>query len=669
MHSGRALAWVQQQNARSDSALRTDPRYGADRRRLLQMLNAPDRIPLGSLQAQWVFNFWQDAAHPRGVWRRTTVSNYAQQPTHWQTLLDLDELDQRMHRNWVWEGASCAPSQRRCLVSLSPGGGDAVIVQEYDLLRQGFVLRGFSLPLAKSQATYLNDDTILFAGDFGRGTLTASSYPRIVKLWRRGQRLSDARTLFVGRVADVQAGPQVYHDALGDIGLVARATDFFNTDYYVLRADGSLLQLPLPPDAQLQGMTGGRLVATLQHDWHRGTDVIAAGSLIGFDLATYRAQGQAPAAQVLFTPGAHTMLDEVAAGRDGVYAAVYHDVTGAILQFTPTPSGWQQRRLSMPADGSISIVSVNDRGPEAYFSYESFLSAPTLYAFDGQGTPRAIRQQPERFSARGLSVHQYWVSSADGTRIPYFLIGPRALKSPVPTILYAYGGFQYSLTPWYWEDAHRPLDSGQIWLTHGGAIAVANIRGGGEFGPAWHDSALTVHRQRAFDDFEAVAADLIGRGYTDAAHLGILGASNGGLLVSSAMVQKPALFNAVVCQRPLIDMLRYTHYGAGASWVAEYGDPDDPRMAAYLRSYSPYENVRPDVHYPPVLFVTETSDDRVTPVFARMMAARMLAQGHAVLFDEAMEGGHGAGDTAAEEADYWALAYTFLAQHLGLTDP
>lgn len=662
----RALEWVRQENARTDAVLIRDPRYDTFRSRILSVANAQDRIAQGTADQHWIFNFWQDASHPRGVWRRTTVRDYAQRSPHWQTLLDLDELDQRMRRDWVWQGADCAPSLARCLISLSPGGGDAVIIQEYDVQRLRFMLRGFSLPLAKSTATYLDDDTILFASDFGPNSLTRSSYPRIVKLWRRGQRLSAARALFAARPEDVAAIPQVFHGPYGNIGLVLRQPDAFNTDYYVLRADMTLQQLPLPQDAQLQGVTRGLLIATLQRDWRRSTDQVPAGSLIAFDLLRYREQGNAPAATVLYRPGAHTTLDEVAAGQDAVYASVYHDVTGSIEEFRPAASGWQRHSLSLPQGGSTSIVSVNERGPQAYFLFESFLTPPTLYQYDGDAPPRAIRRQPARFPAGNLTTHQYWATSADGVQVPYFLIGPRRMFADTPTILYAYGGFQESLTPWYWDDPHRPLAAGLTWLAHGGAIAVANIRGGGEFGPAWHDAALTVHRQRAFDDFEAVAADLESRGVTTAAHLGIVGASNGGLLVSTAMVQRPTLFGAVVCQRPLIDMLRYTQYGAGASWIAEYGDPEDPRMADYLRRYSPYENVRADIRYPPVLFITETSDDRVTPVFARMMAAKMQAQGHRALFSEALEGGHGAGATHAEEADYWALSYVFLAQHLGL---
>jgi prolyl oligopeptidase len=362
------------------------------------------------------------------------------------------------------------------------------------------------------------------------------------------------------------------------------------------------------------------------------------------------------------------MIDDVQPGRDAVYASVYQDVKGSIREFRRVHGDWSAERLDLPAGGSIAIVSTNDFGPQAYFLYQSFVTPPTLYAYDGVTAPRPIKAQPARFDASSLSIAQYWVSSRDGTRVPYFLIRPKNVSGPLPTILYGYGGFQLSLTPWYWNDGHKPLDAGQTWLTRGGALAVANIRGGGEFGPAWHQTALKYHRQRAYDDFEAVAADIEHRGFATPEKLGIVGASNGGLLVSTVMVERPGLFGAVVCQRPLIDMLRYTHYGAGASWAGEYGDPSDQKMAAYIRRYSPYQNVEANVPYPPILFITETSDDRVTPVFARMMAAKMESQGHEVLFNEALEGGHGPGATHTEEAEYWALSYTFLARHLGLPD-
>lgn len=666
IHGATALAWVERQNAETDAALESGPLYAADRAKILSALNASDRIPAPTLDHQWVLDFWQGPGHVRGVWRRTTIADYANPSPHWQILLDLDRLDQDAHASWVWKGADCTPSFRRCLVRLSPGGGDAVVVREYDPATRRFIVGGFSLPTAKSAVSYLNDDEILFATDFGPGTLTPSSYPRIVKLWRRGEPLRDAKTVFTGRPSDMAVSPEVFRGPYGTVALIVRQPSFFKSDYYLVRPDGSTLEVPLPQDAEVQGVTAGQLIATLLNDWTVGGRRILRGSLIAFPVLELARTGEPQRVSVLYTPGAREMIDEVSAGRDAVYASIYQDAKGSIRAFRLSPRGWTGSRLDLPAGGSASIASTNDWGPQAYLTLESFLTPPTLYAYDGKTAPRAVKAERARFDAADLAVHQYWATSKDGTKVPYFFVGPRSAAGPVPTILYGYGGFQLSITPWYWNDGHRPLDAGQTWLTLGGAIAVANIRGGGEFGPAWHEAALKTHRQRAFDDFEAIAADIERRGLATPRELGIVGASNGGLLVATAMVERPGLFGAVVCQRPLTDMLRYTRFGAGASWIAEYGDPSDPRMAAYLRAYSPFQNVKPNVAYPPILFITETSDDRVTPVFARMMAAKMQAQGHDVLFSEEAEGGHGPGATHAEEAGYWALSYTFLAQKLGL---
>jgi len=666
IRGAHALAWVREQNARSDAVLKTDRWYVEDRNEILDVLNARDRIPEGMLEHGSVLDFWQDSEHVRGVWRRTSISDFAQRTPHWQTLLDVDALDARTHRDWVWKGADCTPSFDRCLLSLSPGGSDAVAVREYDPRARKFLDEGFSLPLAKSTVQYLDENTVLVATDFGPGTMTPSSYPRIVKLWRRGEPLSAAKTIFTARRGDMVASPSVFRGPYGAVALIERKPSFFKSDYYVVGPEGDTRALPLPEDAQVQGVTAGELLVTLQDDWHVEGRTIRAGSLIAFAVLDFARSGGRPRVAILYTPGAHGMIDQVAAGRDAVYAAVYEDVKGSIHEFRRAHGTWSDRRLELPADGSVTLVSTNDFGPQAYFLYQSFLVPPTLYAYDGSAAPHAIKAQPARFAPSGLAVEQRWVSSSDGVRIPYFLIRPKNASGPIPTILYGYGGFQLSLTPWYWNDGHKPLDAGQTWLARGGAIAVANIRGGGEFGPAWHQAALKYHRQRAYDDFEAVAADLEHRGLTTPRQLGIVGASNGGLLVTTVMVERPELFGAVVCQRPLIDMLRYTGFGAGASWIGEYGDPANPKMAAYIRRYSPYENVERSASYPPILFVTETSDDRVTPVFARMMAAKMQAQGHAVLFNEALEGGHGPGATHSEEADYWALSYAFLARHLGL---
>ena len=666
-HGRKALAWAAAQSGRSDLALESDPAYARDRSQILAVLNANTRIPQGTLDHGWVINFWQSANHVRGIWRRTTISDYARKTPHWQTLLDIDRLDKQLHKDWVWEGADCTPAFDRCLVSLSPGGGDAAETREYDPNTRSFVAGGFELPVAKGGAVYLNPDAVLVATDFGPGTMTPSSYPRIVKLWRRGEPLANAKTVFEARPDDMAVQPQVFRGPYGSVALITRSPSFFESDFYVVRSDGTTLKVPLPQDAQIQGVTRGQLIATLQDAWTVGGRTIAQGALVAYPVTAFARTGHAQPVSVLYIPGPHATIDAVAAGRDAVYASIYEDVTGSIHEFRPRRSGWNDTRLELPRGGSTAIVATNDWGPQATFTYQSFLAPPSLYAYGGSGSPARIKAQPTGFDARGITVRQYWASSKDGTKVPYFLVRPKQAKGALPTILYGYGGFQISLTPWYWNDGQL-VDAGQTWLTRGGAIAVANIRGGGEFGPAWHQAALKYHRQRAYDDFEAIAADIERRGLTTPRQLGIVGASNGGLLVSTVMVERPDLFAAVVCQRPLIDMLRYTHYGAGASWTGEFGDPADPRMAAYIRTYSPFQNVRRGATYPPVLFITETTDDRVTPVFARMMAAKMEAQGHDVLYNEALEGGHGPGSTHTEEAEYWALSYTFFAKKLGLKD-
>ncbi|HEY2070311.1 MAG TPA: prolyl oligopeptidase family serine peptidase [Rhizomicrobium sp.] len=662
IHGAKPLAWAKQQNDKTFARLRTDPEYRRDYNTILKVLDANDRIAEGQLDHGDVFNFWQDAHHVRGLWRKTTIADYRNADPHWQTLLDIDKLDADEHTPWVWQGADCAPGFTQCLLRLSPGGGDASAVREFDPNTGKFLTDGFTLAVAKSNATYVDKDTVLFATDFGPGSMTDSSYPRIVKIWHRGEPVSAAKTVFEVSKTDIAARPVVFRGPYGSIALVERGLSFFANEYSILRADGTMAKLPVPTSANLVDAIQGQLIFKLRDDWKEQS--FRQGSLIAFDVTEFAKSGKAKYA-VLFAPGERTTVEDVSAGRDAVYAAVFHNVTGSVHAFRPKADGtWSDETLDLPAGGSAGVVSANAWGPEAYFTYQSFLTPPTLYAYDGQGKPDAIKAEPARFDASNMTSEQFEATSADGTKVPYFLIRPKGAEGPLPTILYSYGGFELSLTPWYWNDGHRPLDAGGAWVAKGGAIAVANIRGGGEFGPAWHQAALKTNRQRAFDDFEAVASDLKQRGV--AAKIGSVGASNGGVLVTATMTQRPDLFSAVIAQRPLVDMLRYTKYGAGASWVEEYGDPADPAMRAAILKYSAYENLKPGVKYPPIFFITETSDDRVTPIFARMMAAKMQSEGKTVLFYESPEGGHGPGATHAEEAEMWALSYVYFAQELGL---
>ena len=665
VHGAKPLEWVRAQNAKSMAVLQADPDYQKDYDSILKVMDATDRIPYGTLEHQFVFNFWQDAQHPKGVWRRTGLADYTRSAPQWDTLLDLDKLSADEHENWTWKGADCSPTLKRCLVNLSRGGGDAVVVREFDPAARAFVAEGFQLKEAKSAITWLDEDTVLFGTDFGPGSMTTSGYPRLVKVWKRGEPMDKARTLYEGKDTDVAVNGNVFHGPVARIALIQRDVSFFSSEYYLLAPDGATQPVPVPLGADLKGAQGNHLIFTLRDDWTPpGGAPIPKGSLIAWRVGGPGAHaGEAVA--VLFTPDAHGSIDEVVAGRDAVYASIYHDVTGSVHVFREAETGkWSDAEVKLPQGGSTHIVAANAWGPEAQFRFESYVAPTTLYNDAGDGKAVAIKSLPARFDASGLSTQQFFASSKDGTRIPYFVTRANNLTGPAPTVLYGYGGFEISETPSY------SPNFGMLWLTRGGVFVVANIRGGGEYGPAWHQAALLQNRQKAYDDFQAVAQDIVRRGITTPKQLGIMGGSNGGLLVSANMVERPELFGAVVCQVPLIDMIRYTQIGAGASWAAEYGDPAKPADRAWIMKYSPYQNVRAGIHYPPVFFVTATSDDRVTPVHARKMAALMEAQGHDVLFHENTDGGHAAAADHRQAAQMWALSFVYLKQKLaGASEP
>ena len=648
VHGQKPLDWVAQQNAASLGVLKADPRYQKNYDSVLAVLDATDRIPIGGLSHGFVYNFWQDAANPKGLWRRTTIADYQKAAPNWDVLLDIDALAGREKENWVFNGAECSPGEVRCLIRLSRGGGDAVVVREYDLKAKSLASDGFALPEAKSDTSYLDDDTVLFAT--AKDGETTSGYARIVKQWRRGEPMASAKILYEGEVGDVASAAATFHTKQGNIGLVIRAVSFFESDYFAVEKDG-VKQLALPRSADVKGFFDGAWIATLRQPFEKDGVSLPKGALVAF--------GAKP--QVIFAPSPRQSIESVGIGRDKIYAVITDNVIGAVHVFTHGAEKWSDEVLALPGQGSADIVSTNDFGPEAMFSFQNYLTPTTLYFDGGNDAPHPIKSLPARFDAANLSTEQFEAVSQDGTKIPYFVTRPKSLKGPAPTILYGYGGFEISLTPSY------SANFGRLWLSHGGIYVVANIRGGGEFGPAWHDAALKTKRQHAYDDFEAVAADLAHRGLTTPAQLGIMGGSNGGLLVSTVMVQRPELFGAVVCQVPLIDMIAYSHIGAGASWIGEYGDPAIPAERDYILTYSPYQNVRPGVSYPPVFFVTATSDDRVTPVHARKMAAKMMAQGHSVLFFENTDGGHAAAADHRQSAEMWGLSFVYLAQKLGLT--
>src|SRR5579871_304614 len=498
VHGAKALGWVKEQNEKSLAVLKADPRYQEHYNSILQVLDAQDRIPLGVLRHGFVFNFWQDANHPKGIWRRTSVADYARTAPSWEVLLDLDKLAADEKENWVWKGADCTPSLSRCLISLSRGGGDAVVIREFDLPKRAFVADGFRLAEAKSSATWLGEDSILFGTDFGKGSMTSSGYPRIVKLWYRGTPVEAAKQVFEGETSDVASQAVVVNDEGKRLAFITRAVGFFASRYFYLKPGGPLVPLPLPETSILQGVHHGQVLVSLRDDWKApdGTE-LPKGALFSFALEPLLSRGKLPPLAVLYLPDARASIEQVSAGRDAVYASIYENVTGSIYEFRfdKKTAAWRDQRLELPDGGSTHIISADDFGPDAQFTFESYLKPTTLYAEEGTNAPKEIKSLPARFDSSELESEQFEAVSKDGTRIPYFVVRSRSLKGPAPTVLYGYGGFEISLTPAY------SANFGRLWLTKGGVYVVANIRGGGEFGPAWHNAALRKTGRRPMTIF------------------------------------------------------------------------------------------------------------------------------------------------------------------------
>jgi prolyl oligopeptidase len=655
----RALAWVKAHDDKTLAELRADPRYARVDAEARAILLASDRIPSPALRGKWVYNFWQDAKSVRGVWRRATPEEYRKPEPRWETVLDLDALAAKEKENWVWKGADCLqPEAVRCLLTLSRGGKDASVVREYDADRKEFVPGGFELPEAKSDASWLDADDLFVGTDFGPGTLTRSGYPRVVKLWKRGTPLSAAKTVYEGSPSDVSVSAWVSRRPEGVLAMIERGLTFYASKRFVYGKDGALTPVPLPESAETRGAFDGRLLVSLRDAWFVNGSTIPAGTLLAWPVGR-----GADSIETVWTPDDSSSLQGVATLRHGLYLSILRNVQGALLRARRGDKGWSEELLPFPSGASLSVAAADDFSDLLLVSAESFLQPTAILAWEGEAKdprPEAWRGLPARFDATGLSSEQRWATSADGTKVPYFLI--RRASAPfdgtTPTILYGYGGFEISMDPYYLSTV------GRIWLSRGGAYALANIRGGGEFGPRWHAAALKEHRQRAFDDFEAVAADLSRIRETRPAKLAIQGGSNGGLLVSTVLTQRPDLFGAVVCEVPLTDMLRFNHLLAGDSWVGEYGNPDIPAEAAYLRRYSPYQNVRAKPRYPRTLVYTSTKDDRVHPGHARKFTARLEEAGQPVLYYENTEGGHSAAANLDQRAKRYAIEYTFLLRQL-----
>ncbi|WP_293827805.1 prolyl oligopeptidase family serine peptidase [uncultured Brevundimonas sp.] len=664
-----AMAFVAEENRKSLAVLTGDPRYETFRAEAEAILTATDRIPSPSFLGDGVGNFWQDAANPKGVWRRTTLDSYRTATPRWETLLDIDALSRAEGRDWVFKGADClAPDDARCLIMLSDGGKDAVVVREFDTASKRFVDGGFNLPEGKHRIEWLDRDTLLVATDFGAGTLTESGYPFIVKTLKRGQALAQATEVYRGDRGDGGYGvsPAVYRDKDGKVTavIITRPLDTFRSETWQL-VKGEAQKLNLPERVGISGVIDGRLVFSPHQAWRFDGQDYAAGSLLALPLGVLGETrldiliGRDSA--VVFQPTARQALQGVAVLSDAIVAAITDNVAGRLMQFRPGAPGWTASSIVVPDNLAVGLGDSSKSRGQVFVSTQGFLVPPTLSLADADAaTLTTLKSAPAKFDASRDVTEQFEATSTDGTKIPYFITRPRDMKldGSNPTIMLGYGGFQVSLNP-----AYKP-EMGKLWLERGGVFVQANIRGGGEFGPAWHQAALDGNRQRAFDDFAAVARDLERRGVTSPRRLGIYGRSNGGVLTSVSITQHPELFNAAVIESPLVDMLRYHELPAGASWIGEYGDPRIPEEAEWIAKYSAYQQLRPDVTYPRVYLTTNTRDDRVHPGHARKFAARLGDQGHDHLYYEDTAGGHSNDADPVANARRWARHYVYLAQQL-----
>jgi len=663
VHGPRAMDWVRQQNRKTLDRLTSDPLYAPFRKQAYDILTAPGRITYGTLRGGYVYNFWRDDSHVRGLWRRAPVASYKAGRAKWEILLDVDALAAQEGRNWVYKGADClAPDYTRCLISLSPGGTDATTYREFDIKAGSFVSGGFQVPLSKTDIGWQDRDNLLIATDWGPdakglSAMNTSGYSRIVKRWHRGTKLRDATTILTMGRTETFSFSQNFTRPEGRAVFVGRGHDFYHFTYYLLADDGSLKQLPLPEKSSLEGLFHGQILVNLKQDW-RGHK---AGSLVSFSLEGFRASGKIARIYPVFDPGLSGTLEKVAITRDRVYITGLEDVKSRIWQAGFDGGQWSHHRIDFGGKDVFSISSYSGDSNDMLMARDGLLTPPSLYFVNfEQGSEIKLQSLPAQFEASDLVLEQRFAISRDGTRIPYFIVFKKGVKldRSTPVLQYGYGGFEISILPHY-----RAL-RGRLWLEKGGAYVIANIRGGNEYGPRWHEAALREHRQRAYDDFFAVAEAVQKSGLSSPEHYGADGRSNGGLLMGVAFTERPDLFNAIICGVPLLDMKRFNKLGAGASWMAEYGNPDTDDWN-FIKKYSPFQNLRKDVSYPTVYFYTSTGDDRVHPGHARKMAAKMAAQGHKYYYFENTEGGHKGNANYEEEATMRALEYVYLWRQLG----
>lgn len=657
--SEKALEFVNIENKKTEAKLTSYPYYEDIYEKSLEIYNSTDRIAYPSTYGDYVYNFWKDKDHVRGIWRRTKKADYISGNAKWETMLDIDALAKKDNKKWVYKGASgLYPNYNRFLIRLSNGGGDAVEIKEYDTEKKQFIDDGFYIPESKGGASYVDINTLIVASDFGEGTMTTSGYSNQVKLWKRGTDLKEANLIFEGDLSDVGSGGGVLRESDKKYIMVRRGITFYTRETHIWHNE-KLVKLDIPDDSAMSGLLNNQLILNLKSDWTVGGSTYKQGAIISLNMDDLLVGNHNT--QLIYEPDEFSSISGISTTKNKLLLNVLNNVNSQLFIYTFTGKSWEFNQVDAPKYGNLSVVSTDELTDDYFFQFENFLIPETLYYANAQNnTFKSFKSLPAYFDASKYQVDQFKAKSSDGTLIPYFVVSPKDMKleSGNPTLLYAYGGFEVSISPSYLGAM------GANWLGNGGIYVLANIRGGGEFGPKWHQAGLKENRQLVYDDFYAVSEDLIMKKITSPKHLGIMGGSNGGLLVGVAFTQRPELYNAVSCNVPLLDMKRYNKLLAGASWMGEYGNPDIPEEWAYIKEYSPYQNLKSDVEYPEVYFYTSTRDDRVHPGHARKMAAKMIDMGYPIYYYENTEGGHAGSSTNEQRAKSSAMGLSYMLMKL-----
>ena len=663
----RALAKVDQWNADTEAVLTAQAEYPLAKAWARQILDDTRQIAMpDAIMGDQVTNLWRDADNPRGLWRTATLESYLAGAPEWRTLIDVDQLGEDEGQSWVWHGANClAPEYTRCLVSLSPGGTDADVVREFDIATGAFVEGGFTLPEAKSNVAWYDENTLFVGTDEGAGSLTDSGYPRLVKLWERGTDFAQARLIAEGEQTDISMNGFSVLDGETRYRFVRRGPSFWTSEYALVTDNGDTVPLPLPEEAEFEAVLGGFVIGKLNSPMETSAGTEQPGALLAWSLDDVLDGGD-PQPFAVFRPSETQAVEQVAASENKLWVKVLDDVSGKLIKLTPDATGWTERAMDLPANSTIQIAETSGTGDTAFVTVESMLTPPTLYAVPSDGPPVAIASEPAQFDASKFSVEQKFATSKDGTKVPYYLVRPKDAEGPLPTLIHAYGGFRAAQTPKYLTaEPYRSGPLGLFWVESGNAYVLANIRGGGEYGPRWHEDALREKRQNSFDDFHAVADDLVANRLASPGRIAASGRSNGGVLVGAVANQRPDLYGAIISGSPLIDMKRYNKLLAGASWMAEYGNPDVPSDWAFMREWSPYQNMRDTPDVPAAFYYLSTLDDRVHPGHARKAAAKHEAWGQTFYYHEYREGGHSVGSDHEEDAKRAALLLAYLNREIG----